>query len=55
MTDNVAEQAKSVGLTYDFENLRPANTFDAHRLAKLAEQEGLGDEMSEQAIEILLR
>lgn len=47
MTGNVVEQAKTVGLAYDFENLRPANTFDAHRLAKLAEQEGLGAEIAE--------
>ena len=50
MTGNVVEQAKTVGLSYDFENLRPANTFDAHRLAKLAEQEGLGDEIAEQLL-----
>ena len=50
MTGNVVEQAKTVGLAYDFENLRPANTFDAHRLAKLAEQEGLGDEIAEQLL-----
>lgn len=47
MTDNVAEQAKSVGLTYDFENMRPANTFDAHRLAKLAEKEQVGEKVTE--------
>lgn len=47
MTDNVAIQAQSVGLHYDFERMNPANTFHAHRLAKLAVQEGLGAEMSE--------
>ena len=51
MTGNVVEQAKTVGLAYNFENLRPANTFDAHRLAKLAEQEGLGAEMAEKLLE----
>ena len=50
MTGNVVEQAKTVNLAYDFENLRPANTFDAHRLAKLAEQEGLGAEASERLL-----
>lgn len=50
MTDNVVEQAKTVDLAYDFENLRPANTFDAHRLAKLAEQEGLGAEAAEKLL-----
>ena len=51
MTGNVVEQAKTVGLAYDFENLRPANTFDAHRLAKLAEQEGVGAEIAEKLLE----
>lgn len=50
MTANVAAQAKSVNLAYDFENMRPANTFDAHRLAKLAEQENLGAEASERLL-----
>ncbi|WP_438313349.1 DsbA family oxidoreductase [Sporosarcina sp. FA9] len=42
MTDNISEQAKTVGLDYDFENMKPGNTFDAHRLVKLAETENLG-------------
>ena len=42
MTENVEIQAKTVGLDYDFDKVTPANTFRAHRLAKLAEQEGLG-------------
>ncbi|MDS9472134.1 DsbA family protein [Sporosarcina pasteurii] len=50
MTDNVALQAQSVGLNYDFEKMRPANTFHAHRLAKFAEQEGLGEQMTEQLL-----
>lgn len=50
MTDNVAEQAKLVGLDYDFENMRPANTFNAHRIAKLAEQEGVAQKVSEQLL-----
>ena len=41
MTDNVVDQAKSVGLNYNFDVMTPANTFNAHRLAKLAEQEGV--------------
>ena len=47
MNENVGLQAESVGLHYDFDNMKPANTFDAHRLAKLAEQEGVGAEVSE--------
>lgn len=51
MTDNVAVQAKTVGLNYDFDKMTPANTFNAHRLAKLAEQEGVGTEISERLLE----
>lgn len=47
MTENIAAQAKEVGLDYDFENMRRANTYDAHRLVKLAETENLGEEMTE--------
>ncbi len=47
MSDNIVQQAKTVGLAYDYENLYPANTFDAHRLAKLAEQEGKGAQAAE--------
>ena len=44
---NIGVQAESVGLHYDFDNMKPANTFDAHRLAKLAEQEGVAVEVTE--------
>ncbi|WP_342506797.1 DsbA family oxidoreductase [Sporosarcina sp. FSL K6-2383] len=47
MTDNVVVQAKTVGLNYDYDKIKPANTFNAHRLAKLAEQQGLGAQTSE--------
>ena len=47
MTDNVVEQAKAVGLNYNFDVMTPANTFNAHRLAKLAEQEGFDKTVSE--------
>ncbi len=50
MTDNVEVQAKTVGLDYDFDKMTPANTFRAHRLAKLAEQEGIGAELSERLL-----
>ena len=39
MVENVAEQAKTVGLHYSKE-MKVSNSFNAHRLAKLAEQEG---------------
>lgn len=34
------EQAQTVGLTYDYENIQMTNSFDAHRLAKWANQYG---------------
>lgn len=50
MTDNVEVQAKSVGLSYDFGKMTPANTFDAHRIAKLAEQEGVAPTVTERLL-----
>ncbi|MEI4624140.1 DsbA family oxidoreductase [Bacillus pfraonensis] len=32
----IGHQAASVGLTFNFEEMKPTNTFDAHRLAKFA-------------------
>ncbi|MFS0577193.1 DsbA family oxidoreductase [Sporosarcina sp. 179-K 3D1 HS] len=50
MLDNVAEQAKTVGLQFDTEAMKPANTFQAHRLAKLAEREGVAAEVVERLL-----
>lgn len=50
MTENVQVHAESVGLTYDFDKMVTANTFHAHRLAKFAEAEGLGEEMTERLL-----
>lgn len=47
MLDNISIQAKTVGLNYDFDKIRAANTFAAHRLAKFAEQKNLGSKMTE--------
>ncbi|OCA87122.1 DsbA family oxidoreductase [Pseudobacillus wudalianchiensis] len=47
---NVAEQAKTVGLTFNFENMKPANTLDAHRLAKFAVEKGKGAELTERLL-----
>ena len=46
----MSSQAESVDLSYNFNTMNPANTFKAHRLAKLAETEGLGAEMTEQLL-----
>ena len=39
-TANVANQARQVGLTFDFDRAIQTNTFDAHRLAHFAAQQG---------------
>ncbi|MBS4196940.1 DsbA family oxidoreductase [Lederbergia citri] len=40
MNEGVGEQARSGGLTFNFEKMVPTNTFDAHRLAHYAKTEG---------------
>src|SRR5699024_8014627 len=47
MTDNISEQAKQVGLTFNFSIMKQANTFDAHRLAKFAANHNKGSEITE--------
>jgi len=47
MNDNVTEQARSVGLTYNLDQAVPTNTFDAHRLTHLAAKHGKMVEMTE--------
>lgn len=42
--EGIGNQAGSVGLVYNFDNMKPTNTFDAHRLAKFAKS--LGKEAS---------
>lgn len=51
MMTNVAEQAKTVGLNYNVDDMKVANTFNAHRLAKLAEKEGKGEAVSERLMQ----
>lgn len=43
----VTEEASGVGLTYDFANLKVANSFHAHRLIHAAATVGKADEMKE--------
>ena len=47
LNDHVTQMAAEVGLTYDFDKAIVANSFDAHRFAHLAKQNGLGDEAEE--------
>ncbi len=50
MTQSVQQQAQTVGLEYDFDRIKPTNTFDAHRLAKWAEVQGKPAEVSERLL-----
>jgi len=43
----LTETAKEVGLTYNFDQAIPANTFNAHRLTHLAAEHGLQDKAEE--------
>jgi protein disulfide-isomerase len=47
MSEGVAAQAATVGLEFNFDTNIPTNTFDAHRLAKLAEKRGKDHEFTE--------
>lgn len=50
MTQNVVNRAKEVGLEYDFDNMKNANTLASHRLAKWAETKEKGKEFSEKLL-----
>lgn len=47
MNKQVADQAKEVGLTYHFDTMKYSNTFDAHRMVKLAATKGKEQELAE--------
>jgi len=51
MTKNVAARAKEVGLNYNFDIMKEANTTAAHRLAKWAETKGKGESLSERLLQ----
>jgi predicted DsbA family dithiol-disulfide isomerase len=46
----MTELAAGVGLEYHLDNVRPGNTFDAHRLIHLAGTHGLGGAMKERLL-----
>jgi predicted DsbA family dithiol-disulfide isomerase len=48
--ENVGKQASSVGLTYNFDNMKLTNTFDAHRLTKFAKTVGKDHELTEKIL-----
>jgi predicted DsbA family dithiol-disulfide isomerase len=47
----VGQQAASVGLTFNFDEMKPTNTFDAHRLAKFAKTQGKEAPVSEKLLQ----
>lgn len=47
MNGNVAESAKEVGLEYNFDKAIPVNTFDSHRLIRMAADHGLQQKAEE--------
>lgn len=47
MNQQLANQARDAGLDFHFDGVIPANSEDAHRLIKLAEQKGRGPDMWE--------
>ncbi|MET0792382.1 MAG: DsbA family oxidoreductase [Polyangiaceae bacterium] len=46
-TEQLQQTARTAGIEFDFEHIRPGNTFDAHRLVHLAEKLGLQGVMKE--------
>jgi predicted DsbA family dithiol-disulfide isomerase len=46
INERLAGQAREAGLTFAFATVRPANSFDAHRLIALAASQGLADAMT---------
>lgn len=51
MGKNIAARAKEVGLDYDFDSMKNANTIAAHRLTKWAETKGKGAELNERILQ----
>lgn len=48
--NQIVEQAKAIDLNYNFDNLIPTNTFDAHRLSHYAKTEGKMNKISERLL-----
>lgn len=46
--ESVTQTAKRAGLTYNFDNAKVANSFNAHRIIQLAKTKGWGDKAEEQ-------
>ncbi|KAB2336024.1 DsbA family oxidoreductase [Cytobacillus depressus] len=48
--EGVGQQAASVGLEFQFDEMKPGNTFDAHRLAKFAKEHGKEADVTEKLL-----
>lgn len=48
--DQIVAQAKALALNYNFDDLMPTNTFDAHRLSHYAKTEGKANALSERIL-----
>ncbi len=51
MNANVGQQAATVGLDFNFENMKPTNTLDAHRVAKYAQSKGKEEPLTERLLQ----
>ena len=49
-TEQLKQTARAAGIEFDFDHIRPGNTFDAHRLVHLAEKLGLQGAMKERLL-----
>jgi predicted DsbA family dithiol-disulfide isomerase len=49
-TDHLVQLAREEGLSFDFENIRSGNTFDAHRLVHLGHERGVQDAVKERML-----
>lgn len=47
MIDRMADAGAEEGIEFRFDDAKPANTFDAHRVLHFAKSQGLGDPMKE--------
>lgn len=50
MNRNIGEQASLTGLDFHFEDMKPTNTMDAHRLTKFAETKGVAADLTERLL-----
>jgi predicted DsbA family dithiol-disulfide isomerase len=52
--DGIGKHAASVGLIYNFDEMKPTNTCDAHRLVKFAKTKGKATEIIEKLYFMLI-